>query len=146
MKAQHGASGSARSGSIPLGKLFKSYPSANNYSTGDGLNTATYLWNPPTRNTGPHFMFRLDHTFNEKHSIYGRYIHATQDTRDGDPLNGRPQVFPGFPPLGEVERRTKNLAINYRWVISPMLINEFTMGFARFVYLFTQRGLTAATQ
>jgi hypothetical protein len=122
-----------------ISALFKSYPTPNNYTAlGDGLNYASYLWNPPTRNTGPHFMFRIDHTFNANHSIFGRYLHATQDTREGDPLNGRPQVFPGFPPLGEVERRTKNLAINWRWVVSPHVVNEFTMGFARFVFLFTQ--------
>src|SRR2546421_520299 len=58
--------------------------------------------------------------------------------RQGDPLNARPQVFPGFPPLGEVFRATKNLAISYRQTISSRVVNEFTAGFARFVFLFTQ--------
>lgn len=121
-----------------IGKLFQSYPQPNSYAFGDGLNTAAFLWNPPTRNTGPHYMVRLDHSFDEKNSVFGRFLYADQYTRDGDPLNGRPQVFPGFPPLGEVFRDTENLAVSYRRVFSPRVVNEFTMGYARFQFLFTQ--------
>src|SRR5213593_1059677 len=47
-----------------MAALFKTYPLPNSYITGDGLNTAAYVWNPPTRNEGPNYMGRLDHTFN----------------------------------------------------------------------------------
>ena len=83
-------------------------------------------------------MARIDHTFNQNNSIFGRYLFADYNTLEGDPLNARPVVFPGFPPLGEVFRRTHNLAINYRRVISPRMINELTMGFGRFFFNFTQ--------
>lgn len=121
-----------------IAKLFASYPQPNSYGFGDGLNTAAYLWNPPTRNEGPHFKGRVDHTFNEKHAVFARYLHANQNTREGDPLNGRPQVFPGFAPLGEVYRRSRNLAVNHRWVINNSVVNSFTMGYSRFNFLFTQ--------
>src|SRR5262245_30879990 len=121
-----------------MAALFKTYPQANSYIVGDGLNTAGYVWNPPTRNEGPNYMARVDHTFNDRNTLFVRWLQADQDTRAGDPLNARPQVFPGFPPLGEVFRATKNLAISDRWTISPRIVNEFTAGFARFVFLFTQ--------
>ena len=121
-----------------MAALFKTYPQPNSYIVGDGLNTAGYVWNPPTRNEGPNFMARVDHTFNDRNTLFVRWLQADQDTRAGDPLNARPQVFPGFPPLGEVFRATKNLAISDRWTISPRIVNEFTAGFARFVFLFTQ--------
>lgn len=121
-----------------IAKLFGSYPKPNSYAAGDGLNTATYQWNSPTQNRGPAYMFRLDHNFNENNTVFGRYLQAEQDTLGGDPLNGRPQVFPGFPPLGEVFRSTKNIAISYRRVFSPRVVNELTAGLARFVFLFTQ--------
>src|SRR5438128_2476197 len=128
-----------RRGADPkISALFGTYPKPNSYATGDGLNTAGYLWNPPTRNEGPNYMGRIDHTFNDRNTLFGRWLQANQDTRDGDPLNSRPQVFPGFPPLGEVFRSTKNLAISYRRTISDRVVNEFTAGFARFVFLFTQ--------
>jgi outer membrane receptor protein involved in Fe transport len=46
-------------------------------------------------------------------------------------------VYPGFPPLGEVNRLGKNLAISYRHNFSPALVNEFTAGFNRFAFQFT---------
>src|ERR1051326_4643689 len=122
-----------------IGKLFSSYPLPNNFvSAGDGLNTATYVWNPPTLFRGPNFMYRVDHTFNENNNLFVRWLNGNYNTLQGDPLNGRPQVFPGFPPLGEVYRTTKNLAISYRHLFGPRIVNELTAGFSRFIFLFTQ--------
>jgi hypothetical protein len=120
--------------------LLKAYPLPNNFASGsiDGLNTATYIWNPPTAIRGPAISARIDHNFNENNSIFGRYLWSDYNTLKGDPLNGRPQVYPDNPPQGEVFRRTSNFAISYRRVISPRVINEFTAGFARFGFLFTQ--------
>jgi hypothetical protein len=118
--------------------LFKTYPAPNRYSTGDGLNTATYMWNPPADFKGPNILLRVDHRFNENNNIFVRWMQADYNTLKGDPLNGRPMVLPGFPPMGEVFRDTKGLSISYRRVFSPTMVNEFTMGFSRFVYLFTQ--------
>src|SRR5439155_11080730 len=60
------------------------------------------------------------------------------NTLKGDPLNGRPQLYPDSPAFGEVFRRTSNLALSYRRVISPRVVNELTAGYARFGFLFTQ--------
>ena len=121
-----------------IAKLFNSYPKPNDYTFGDGLNTATYSWNPPTQNEGPNWAARVDHTINERNTIFGRFLYADQNTRKGDPLNSRPQVFPGFAPLGEVFRASKNLSIGWRSQISSNVSNEFVVGFARFFFLFTQ--------
>jgi len=122
--------------------LFRSYPAPNTYapvrSLIDGLNTGGYLWNPPTEFRGPAISGRVDHTFNENNSAFARYLYSKYNTLEGDPLNGRPQVFPGFAPLGEVFRTSHNLAISYRRVFNSRVVNEFTMGFSRFVFLFTQ--------
>ncbi|MGH9660765.1 MAG: TonB-dependent receptor, partial [Bryobacteraceae bacterium] len=119
-------------------KLFGSYPKPNSFASGDGLNVASYLWNPPTRVRGPHYMARVDHTFNDNNTVFVRWLQSDQNTLDGDPNNSRPQLYPGFPPLGEVFRSTKNLSISFRRVISPRVVNELTAGFSRFVFLFTQ--------
>ncbi len=121
-----------------LNTLFKSLPAPNNYTTGDGLNTATFLWNAPANFQGPNILVRVDHNFNPNHHLFVRWMQADYDTLKGDPLNGRPQLYPGFPPMGEVFRRTKGLSTAYRWVISPKVVNDFTVGFGRFAFLFTQ--------
>src|SRR5215470_12482548 len=118
--------------------LINSTPLPNTFSTvGDGLNTAGFNWNAPTKFTGPHYMVRVDHTFSDNDSVFVRYLQSHFDTTEGDFLNARPQVFPGFPPLGEVRRIGKNLAVGYRHVFSPNLVNEFTTGFNRFAFTFT---------
>ncbi len=130
----------------PLGRgmdaLVKSvlgrYPAPNAYSAGDGLNTGAYVWNTPFRIRGPHYMFRVDHQLSSKHSLFARYLGARQETLGGDPLNSRPVVLPGFPPRGEVFRPAKNVAIGLRSVLSPRVVNELTLGLARFEFLFTQ--------
>ncbi|CAN5711006.1 hypothetical protein BH20ACI3_BH20ACI3_03610 [soil metagenome] len=121
-----------------IGALFRSYPQPNRFDCGDGLNTGCFIWNSPTSHKGPAYNFRIDHTINQNQNVFVRYLQATYNTLGGDPLNGRPIVFPGFAPLGEVFRDTKNLAISHRWTLSARLVNEFTMGFGRFKFLFSQ--------
>lgn len=121
-----------------IAKLFGTYPRANSYAAGDGLNTAAFQWAPPTLFRGPNHMVRIDHSFNENNNIFVRGLWGDYNTLQGDPLNGRPQVFPGFAPLGEVFRTTRNVAVGYRRVFSPRVVNEFTAGLSRFIFLFTQ--------
>jgi hypothetical protein len=114
------------------------YPAPNTFSGGDGLNTGTYYWNTPVQIRGPHYMVRLDHTINDQHTLWGRWLGAEQSTLGGDPLNSRPVVLPGFPPRGEVFRPAHNVAVGLRSIITPRLVSELTLGFSRFFFLFTQ--------
>jgi len=124
-------------GPDPLMKaMFDSFHSQNMFSVGDGLNFAGYSWNPPSRFVGPHNMVRIDHKFDENNNIFGRMLWGDWITKEGDFLNARPSLFPGFAPLGTVERVSRNLAISYRRVFSPRWVNEYTMGFSRFRFTF----------
>src|SRR5215216_3465822 len=133
-----GNNGSAKPLDPAVASLLNLFPLPNNFSSGDGLNTATFLWNPPTAIRGPAINVRVDHNFNENNSVFARYLWSDYNTLQGDPLNGRPQVYPDNPPQGEVFRRTSNLAIGWRRVISPRVVNELTVGYGRFGFLFTQ--------
>jgi hypothetical protein len=134
-----GNNGQARPLDSSVATLLNLFPLPNNFaSAGEGLNTATYAWNPPTAIRGPSINARIDHNFNENNSVFARYLWSDYNTLKGDPLNGRPQVYPNNPPQGEVFRRTSNLAVSYRRVISPRIVNELTAGYGRFGFLFTQ--------
>jgi hypothetical protein len=113
-------------------KLLNSYPRPNNYGSGDGLNTAGYLWNTPYQVRGPRNLLRVDHNFNSNNSVFFRVLWAEEQQLKGDPLNNRPAIYPGFPPRGEVQRPVQNWALSFRTVISPTQVNELTFGFARF--------------
>lgn len=118
-------------------KLLGSYPAPNNFSSGDGLNQAGYLWNAPSSVRGPRNLLRIDHQINSNNNIFFRVMWATEQQLQGDLLNGRPAIFPGFPPRGEVYRPASNYAFSWRSVITPRVVNELTAGFARFTFLFT---------
>lgn len=117
--------------------LVNKLPTPNSFALGDGLNTGVFNWNPPSKFTGPHYMVRIDHTFGSNDYVFARWLQNSFDTSEGDFLNSRPEVFPGFTPLGEVKRIGKNLATSYRHTFSPNLVNEFTTGFNRFAFVFT---------
>lgn len=118
--------------------MINSFPLPNTFSSvGDGLNTAGFNWNTPSRFTGPFYLIRGDHKFNDNHSIFGSYRWSTYDTTEGDLLNSRPALFPGFNPLGEVFRSTQLGALSYRAVLSPRMVNEFTTGYSRFNFFFS---------
>jgi hypothetical protein len=119
-----------------MAAMFNSFPSPNTFGVGDGLNFAGYSWNPPSMFTGPAYMVRIDHKFNENNNLFGRALWSDWNTTKGDFLNARPSTFPGFPPQGNALRKSVNIAISYRRVFSPRLVNEYTMGFSRFRYTF----------
>lgn len=118
-------------------KLLHSYPGPNNFTSGDGLNTAGFLWNTPYEVRGPRNLVRVDHIINTSNSIYFRALWAEEDQLKGDPLNSRPAIFPGFPPRGEVYRPAQNYAFSWRTVLNPSMVNELTVGYARFKFYFT---------
>jgi Carboxypeptidase regulatory-like domain/TonB dependent receptor-like, beta-barrel len=122
-----------------VASMISTFPLPNSFSVGDGLNTGGFAWNPPSRFKGPFYMFRVDHEFNEKNNLFGRFLWSDYDTFEGDFLNARPSIFPGFPPLGEVFRRSQSLAVSYRRVFSPTVVNEFTAGYSRFRFFFSLR-------
>ncbi len=128
-----------RRGMDPLVKsVLGGYPAPNSYTAGDGLNTGIYVWNTPFKIRGPHYLIRADHVISSKQHLFVRWLGAEQQTLNGDPLNSRPVVLPGYPPRGEVFRPAKNLAIGFRSVFSPRLVNELTLGLSRWEFLFTQ--------
>jgi hypothetical protein len=122
-----------------IANMIAGFPLPNAFNVGDGLNTGGFAWNPPSRFKGPFYSVRVDHKFNDTNDMFGRFLFSDYDTFEGDFLNARPAIFPGFPPLGEVFRRAQSLAVSYRRTISPKVVNEFTAGYSRFRFFFSLR-------
>jgi hypothetical protein len=118
--------------------MIAKFPSPNTFTgLGDGLNFAGYNWNPRSQFTGPFLLGRIDHKFNENNNLSGTLLWSKWDTRQGDFVNSRPAVFPGFPPTGEVFRSSQLLSVSYRRALTPQLVNNFTTGFSRFDFFFS---------
>jgi hypothetical protein len=110
-------------------------PLPNNFTVGDGLNVAGFGFVAPQTERQYDFTTKIDHNFNDRHSIYVRWAHGAQNTL-GDNANGGLQKFPGIPNFVDTYRTPRNLAVNYRWTITPTIVNEFVAGFNRFTFSF----------
>ena len=110
-------------------------PLPNNFNVGDGLNVAGFGFVAPQTERQYDFTTKIDHHFNERHTLYVRWAHGAQNTL-GDNVNGGLQKFPGLPNFVDTYRTPRNLAVNYRWTVSPNIVNEFVAGFNRFTFSF----------
>src|SRR5829696_2545110 len=110
-------------------------PLPNNFTVGDGLNTAGFSFIATQTERPYDFTTKIDHYFNDRHSVYVRWAHGAQNTL-GDNANGGLQKFPGIPNFVDTFRTPRNLAVNYRWTLTPNVVNEFVAGFNRFTFSF----------
>lgn len=126
---------------IPLGfdpttqRIIGVTPLPNNYTIGDGFNTAGFSFVAPQTERQYDFTTKLDHKFNDNNTIYIRYAQGSQNTL-GDNANGGLQRFPGLPNFVDTFRTPKNIAVNYRATITPVIVNELVVGLNRFTFSF----------
>jgi len=110
-------------------------PLPNNFTTGDGLNTAGFNFGSPEHEKQYDFVTKFDYRFNDKNLIYVRYAQGEQNTF-GDAANAGRPIFPDSPNFVDTFRNPKNLAINYRWSPTARFINEFILGLNKFAFSF----------
>ena len=99
-----------------VGNVLNSMPLPNNYTTGDGLNIAGFSWLAAEHEKQLDYTIRVDHTFNDRHSLFVRWSAGHQNTI-ADTVNGGLPVFPGTADLVDTYRTPKNLAASWRWVM-----------------------------
>lgn len=110
-------------------------PLPNDFLFGDGLNIAGFDWLATEREKQMDYTIRIDNTFNNSHSVFVRWSAGHQNTF-GDTANGGLAVLPGFPNVVDTFRSPQNLAVNWRWLINPKMLNEFVVGMNRFGFNF----------
>ncbi|HEX7957465.1 MAG TPA: carboxypeptidase-like regulatory domain-containing protein, partial [Pyrinomonadaceae bacterium] len=116
-------------------RLINLMPLPNNFTVGDGLNTAGFSWVAPQTERQYDWTMKVDHNFNESNSVYVRYSRGSQNTLC-DNVNGGLASFPGLPCFVDTFRTPRNLAVNYRATLAPTVVNEFVAGFNRFTFSF----------
>lgn len=112
-----------------LGAAAAKYP-ANDFTIGDGINTAGYRFNAPLPVKNESHSLRLDFKLNSNHSIMarGNYI---QDLVGGVPF------FPDTP-APDFWSHPKGLVLGHDWVIGSNKVNNFRYGITR--QAFSQQG------
>jgi hypothetical protein len=110
-------------------------PLPNNYTTGDGLNTAGFTFAAAEEEKQMDFVGKVDHTFNTNHSAFVRYSKGYQNTLC-DQVNGGQPAFPDTTCFVDTERDPYNWAGNWRWSVRDNLVNEFVVGQNHFTFDF----------
>lgn len=87
-----------------------------------------FFFSPTLSDDADQYDFRVDHTFNSLHRIFGRYSIRDQFKDEPGPL-----PFPATGGLGQtVNLPGQNIAVNYNATLSPSIHNEFRFGWTWF--------------
>ena len=105
---------------------FNSYPLPNDFSQGDGYNTAGYRFAAPTSSTKNWYIAKLDYNLTQdgkqRLSLSGALANQNQ---------ANAPFLPGDAPETSIVNYNKGLIANYSSVITSTLINNFRYGFVR---------------
>jgi hypothetical protein len=107
--------------------LVQQTPLPNNFTGGDGLNTALYQFAALQNESQYDAVIKLDYILNDKNTVYARASWGTQNTLC-DRVNGGAPFFPGTPCPVNTYRDPQNLAFNWRSNPTSKLTNEFVVG------------------
>ncbi|MBS1796398.1 MAG: carboxypeptidase regulatory-like domain-containing protein [Acidobacteria bacterium] len=118
-----------------LQALINAMPLPNNFTVGDGLNTAGFNFASPQHEKQYDFVSKFDFKLRENNLFYIRYAQGSQSSF-GDSGNGGRPIFPGFPNFVDTSRTPKNLAFNWRWSPTAKIGNEFIFGISDYFFKF----------
>jgi len=111
-------------------RLLEAIPLPNDFTAGDGLNTAGYTFFAPIRTVSDQFTLRVDHAFADRHRLYGVYRFQDFAIRGLIAPGEGLQTFPGFGVGGQVFR-AQSFSGTLVSTFAPTFINEFRAGFQR---------------
>ncbi|HET7285937.1 MAG TPA: TonB-dependent receptor, partial [Pyrinomonadaceae bacterium] len=118
-----------------LAGFINSMPLPNNFTVGDGLNTAGFNFASPQHEKQYDFVSKFDFNLRDNSLIYVRYAQGSQSSF-GDSANAGRPIFPGSPNFVDTGRTPKNLAVNWRWSPTSNLTNEAIFGLSKFFFTF----------
>ena len=115
-------------------EILKFLPLPNDFTTGDGLNTAGYRWNSPSESPVDSLTTRVDVTVNQHQSLFVRYSNAFRNDLINDIINAtpRPMSWPARVRLSDQQ----GASVGHKWTLTTRLVNEITAGYTRNVLEF----------
>ncbi len=118
-------------------------PLPNNFTVGDGLNTAGFTYVAPQFERQHDITFKVDHVLTSNQTVFARVYMGEQDT-NCDQVNGGQPAYPGGTCMVNTTRSPRNLAFNWRWTPTPRSTNELVVGEQHYVYNFVTPTANAA--
>lgn len=105
----------------------RGYPSPNNGSVGDGVNTSGYYFVSPARNKDNTFIGKIDYQISQNHRAF---VRGTWDRSvDGGFGNQNVQTFPNDPnPIASYVDHSRAWVVGETWTISATTTNQASFG------------------
>jgi hypothetical protein len=103
-------------------KLIGETPLPNNFTVGDGLNTAGYSWPVPSYADADQFTFKVDHYLNQNHHLSVVVTHEHQY------YTSTASVYPTLPVSGDNQDHSWFAAVNFDSTLKATLLNQFKIG------------------
>lgn len=108
-------------------RYFTEYPTANDQTQGDGVNSAGYRFNAPIRTDNNLYTAKLDWNI----TADGRHAAFVRGSLGDVAADLRPQQFPGQQIASQLLNNSKGLVAAHTWQVSPSVANSFRYGFTR---------------
>jgi hypothetical protein len=105
-----------------VAKLVSETPLPNNFTVGDGLNTAGYNWAVPSYADSDQFTFKVDHYLNQNHHLSVVVQHEHQY------YTSTASVFSTLPVTGDNQDHAWFASVNFDSTLKPNLLNQFKIG------------------
>ncbi|MFN7935580.1 MAG: TonB-dependent receptor [Bryobacteraceae bacterium] len=105
----------------------------NDFTAGDGFNTARYRFNAGSNSPVDSMMVRYDYNVSTRHRLFGRYANAYNNV-NGDFINSGLPRYPANPssyPGRTRESHSQGAAVGLTTTIGSNKVNEFSLGFTR---------------
>jgi hypothetical protein len=105
-----------------VAKIVGETPLPNNFTVGDGLNTAGYTWPVPSNADLDQFTFKVDHYINTNNHL------SVVVTREHQYYTSTASVYPTLPVSGPTDTVSWFTSVNLDSTIKPTLLNQFKIG------------------
>jgi hypothetical protein len=110
----------------------------NDYTAGDGFNTATFRFNAAAKAPADNYTTKIDYRVNSNHALFGRYIQGSSDLL-GDYINTGLPRYPANKasyPGRTRESDNRGISVGLNSVLTSTKVNEFTFGYTKNSLLF----------
>ena len=107
------------------------YPLPNDFTLGDGVNTAGFRFNVPSHRADNNYTGRVDFNISNLQRLFVRVskISAVQT----DTVNSVAAQFPGDPETSQIITGDYAVAVGHNWTITPNFVNSATVGISKSV-------------
>ena len=107
------------------------YPLPNDFTVGDGVNTAGFRFNVPSHRADNNYTGRVDFNISNLQRLFVRVskISAAQT----DTVNSVAAQFPGDPETSQIITGDYAVAVGHNWTLTPNFVNSATVGITKSV-------------